>query len=169
MLLVTSKELTTFSLKHGMLFYREFIRQFLFSLGSDSSPEFEAIMELVKYNLTSVKKKTFTINEKNKDLGLLKKVRKQERLRGDFWFWKLFWESWELFSARYEHSISVPDSTSLNHCITDKTLQHLFILLSSLVKSDRSCFHIFSAENSLSKGISIYYFETLHLGTRGCP
>ena len=33
-------------------------------------------------------KKTFTINEKNKDLGLLKKVRKQERLRGDFWFWK---------------------------------------------------------------------------------
>ena len=59
-------------------------------------------------------KKTFTINE---DLGLLKKVRKQERLRGDFWFWKLFWESWELFSARHEHSISVPDSTSLNHCL----------------------------------------------------
>ena len=29
-------------------------------------------------------KKTFNINEKNKDLGLLKKVRKQERLRGDF-------------------------------------------------------------------------------------
>ena len=25
-------------------------------------------------------------------------------------FWKLFWESWELFSARHEHSISVPDS-----------------------------------------------------------
>ena len=74
-------------------------------------------------------KKTFTINEKNKDLGLLKKVRKQERLRGDFWFWKLFWESWELLGARHEHSISVPDSTSLNHCITDKTLQHIFILI----------------------------------------
>ena len=29
-------------------------------------------------------KKTFTKDEKNKDLGLLKKVRKQERLRGDF-------------------------------------------------------------------------------------
>ena len=27
-------------------------------------------------------KKTFTINEKSKDLGLLKKVWKQERLRG---------------------------------------------------------------------------------------
>ena len=67
--------------------------------------------------------------KKKKDLGLLKKVRKQERLRSDFWFWKLFWESWELFSARHEHSISVPDSTSLNHCITDKTLQHLFILI----------------------------------------
>ena len=59
-----------------------------------------------------------TINEKiKKDLGLLKKVWKQERLRGDFWFWKLFWESWELFSARHEHSISVPDSTSLNHSL----------------------------------------------------
>ena len=79
-------------------------------------------------------KKTFIINEKSKDLGLLKKVRKQEMLRGDFRFWKLFWESWELFSARHEHSISVPDSTSLNHCITDKMLQHLFILVSSLVK-----------------------------------
>ena len=33
---------------------------------------------------------------------------------------------WELFSARHEHFISVPDSTSLNHCSTDKTLQHLF-------------------------------------------
>ena len=32
-------------------FFREFIRQFLLSLGFDSSPEFEAIMELVKYNL----------------------------------------------------------------------------------------------------------------------
>ena len=80
-------------------------------------------------------KKTFTINEKNEDLGLLKKVRKQEKLRGDFWFWKLFWESWELFSARHEHSISVPDSTSLNHCITDKTLQRLFIHVSSLIKA----------------------------------
>ena len=79
-------------------------------------------------------KKTFTINEKSKDLGLLKKVRKQERLRGDFRLWKLFWESWELFSVRHEHSISVPDSTSLNHCNTDKMLQHLFILVSSLVK-----------------------------------
>ena len=58
-------------------------------------------------------KKSFTINEKSKDLGLLKKVRKRERLRGDFRFWKLFWESCELFSARHEHSISVPDSTSL--------------------------------------------------------
>ena len=93
-------------------------------------------------------KKTFTINEKNKDLGLLKKVRKQEKLRGDFWFWKLFWESWELFSTRHEHSISVPDSTSLNHCITDKTLQCL---------DQGSCFHTLSAENSLSKGKSIYY------------
>ena len=65
--------------------------------------------------------------KKKKDLGLLKKVRKQEKLRGDFWFWKLFWESWELFSARHEHSISVPDSTSLNHYSTDKMLQHLFI------------------------------------------
>ena len=27
-------------------------------------------------------KKTFTINEKSKDLGLLKKVRKQERFKG---------------------------------------------------------------------------------------
>ena len=80
-------------------------------------------------------KKTFTINEKNKDLGLLKKVWKQEKLRGDFWFWKLFWESWELFSARQEHSISVPDSTSLNHCNTDKTLQRLFIHVSSLIKA----------------------------------
>ena len=50
-------------------------------------------------------KNFFTINEKSKDLGLLKKVRKQERLRGDFRFWKLFWESWELFSARHEHWI----------------------------------------------------------------
>ena len=48
-----------------------------------------------------IKTITFTISEKNKDLGLLK----QERLRGDFWFWKLFWESWELFSARHEHSM----------------------------------------------------------------
>ena len=64
-----------------------------------------------------IKKKTFTINLKKKDLELLKKVRKQEWLRGDFWFWKLFWESWELFSAKHEHSISVPDSTSLNHCL----------------------------------------------------
>ena len=39
-----------------------------------------------------------------------------------------------LFSVRHEHSISVPDSTSLNHCSTDKTLQHLFILVSSLIK-----------------------------------
>ena len=69
--------------------------------------------------------------KKSKDLGLLKKERKQERLMGDFRFWKLFLESWEVFSARHEHSISVPDSTSLNHCITDKTLQHLFILVSS--------------------------------------
>ena len=29
----------------------------------------------------------------NEDLGS-QKVQKQER--GDFWFWKLFWESWEL-------------------------------------------------------------------------
>ena len=35
---------------------------------------------------TSDKKTTFNINEKNKDLGLLKKVQKQERLRGDFWY-----------------------------------------------------------------------------------
>ena len=78
-------------------------------------------------------KKTFTINEKNKDLGLLKKVRKQEKLRGDSG--SEFWESWELFSARHELSISVPDSTSLNHCITDKTLQRLFIHVSSLIKA----------------------------------
>ena len=37
-------------------------------------------------------KKTFTINEKKKDLGLLKKVRKQERLS---------------LETRHEHSISV--------------------------------------------------------------
>ena len=73
--------------------------------------------ELQKKVCELVIKKTFTINEKNKDLGLLKKVWKQEKLRGDFWFWKLFWKSWELFSARQEHSISVPDSTSLNHCL----------------------------------------------------
>ena len=34
-------------------------------------------------------KKTFNINEKNKDLGLLKKVQKQEMLRGDFWYGKI--------------------------------------------------------------------------------
>ena len=39
-----------------------------------------------------------------------------------------------LFSERHEHSISVPDSTSLNRCSTDKTLQHIFILVSSLIK-----------------------------------
>ena len=32
----------------------------------------------------------FTINE----FRVAQKVQKQERLRGDFWFWKLFWESW---------------------------------------------------------------------------
>ena len=64
-------------------------------------------------------KKTFTINEKKKDLGLLKKVQKLER---------------SSLETRHEHSISVPHSTSLNHCITDKTLQHLFILISSLIK-----------------------------------
>ena len=41
--------------------------------------------------------------------------------------------------TRHEHSISVPDSTSLNHCVTDKTLQHnFFILLSNLIRSDLS-------------------------------
>ena len=100
------------------------------SLKYDSN--FFLTTNIYSYNMI---KKTFTINEKNKDLGLLKKVRKQEKLRGDFWFWKLFWESWELFSARHEHSISVPDSTSLNHCITDKTLQRLFIHVSSLIKA----------------------------------
>ena len=77
------------------------------------------VLEIILGKLGAMKKgsdkKTFTINEKSKDLGLLKKLRKQERLRGDLWFWKLFWESWELFGARHEHSISVPDSTSLNH------------------------------------------------------
>ena len=93
--------------------------------------------------------------KKNKDLGLLKKVWKQEKLRGDFWFWKLFWESWELFSARQEHSISVPDSTSLNHCITDKDVTTPFY---TYIKFDQgSCFHTFSAENSVSKGKSTYY------------
>ena len=44
---------------------------------------------------TSDKKKhLLAINTKSEDLGLLKKVRKQER--GDFWFLKLFWEGWEL-------------------------------------------------------------------------
>ena len=66
-----------------------------------------------------------TINGKSKDLGLLKKVRKQEMLRFNFWYWKLFWESLELFSARHEHSISVPDSTSLNHCLqTRRSVEH---------------------------------------------
>ena len=41
-----------------------------------------------------IKKNVLAIHKKSKDLGLLKKVRKQER--GDFWFLKLFWESWEL-------------------------------------------------------------------------
>ena len=36
-------------------------------------------------------KKSYYIKE---DFGLLTKVQKQER--GDFRFWKLFWESWEL-------------------------------------------------------------------------
>ena len=45
-----------------------------------------------------------------------------------------FGEGWELFSARHAHSISVPDSTSLNHCSTDKILQRLFIHVSSLIK-----------------------------------
>ena len=79
------------------------------------------VLEIILGKLGAMKKgsdkKTFTINEKSKDLGLLKKLRKQERLRGDLLFWKLFWESWELFGARHEHSISVPDSTSLNHCL----------------------------------------------------
>ena len=42
-------------------------------------------------------KKTFTINEKMKDLGLLKKVRKQERLS---------------LETRHEHSISVQGMNS---------------------------------------------------------
>ena len=54
-------------------------------------------------------KKSFTRNENNKDLGLLKQVWKQERLS---------------LETRHEHSISVPDSTSLNHYVTNKTLQH---------------------------------------------
>ena len=44
---------------------------------------------MIKKKFTSYKLK------KSKDLGLLKKVRKQER--GDFWFLKLFWEGWELW------------------------------------------------------------------------
>ena len=50
MLLVT---LNNSQLSHSGMgsFFREFIWQFLLSLGSDSSPQFEAIMELVKYNL----------------------------------------------------------------------------------------------------------------------
>ena len=66
----------------------------------------------------------YTSDKKNHllemNLGLLKKVRKQERLS---------------YETRYEHSISVPDSISLNHCVTDNTLQHnIIILLSSLMK-----------------------------------
>ena len=84
--------------------------------------------------------------------------------------------SWELFSARHEHSISVPDSTSLNHCSTDDVTTPFY----TCIKFDEgvtSRFHTFRAENSLSKGKSIYYllliihsnfFLTLHLGTRGC-
>ena len=96
--------------------------------------------------------------KKSKDLGLLKKVQKQERLRGDFRFWKLFWESWELFS-RHEHSISVPDSTSLNHCITDKTLQHLFILVSSLVKEWLPKIH-YQKENSFIITLDLFFLNT---------
>ena len=47
-------------------------------------------------------KKIYTRNEKNKDLGLLKRVQKQERLS---------------LETRQEHSISGPDSTSLNNCL----------------------------------------------------
>ena len=47
-------------------------------------------------------KETFTINEKNKDLGLLKKVRKQERLS---------------LETRHEHSISVQDMNILFQCL----------------------------------------------------
>ena len=54
-------------------------------------------------------KKTFTINEKKKNLGLLKKVRKQERLS---------------LETRHEHSISVPDSTSLSHCLQTRLELH---------------------------------------------
>ena len=64
--------------------------------------------------------KNHLLEMKNKDLVLLKKVQKQERLS---------------LETMHKHSISVPDSTSLNHCVTNNTLQHnLFILLSSLIK-----------------------------------
>ena len=62
--------------------------------------------------------------KKNKDLGLLKKSTETRKVKG--WLLvKLFWESWELFSARHEHSISVPDSTSLNHCASKLVILEL--------------------------------------------
>ena len=61
--------------------------------GGDAGPVFVSfwpLFEVISFIRDTVKhkrlayhyiydKKTFTINEKNKDLGLLKKVRKQER------------------------------------------------------------------------------------------
>ena len=47
-------------------------------------------------------KKTFTINEKKKDFGLLKKVRKQERLS---------------LETRHEHSISVQSMNIRFQCL----------------------------------------------------
>ena len=56
--------------------------------------------------------KNHLLEMKTKDLGSLKKVWKQERLS---------------LETRHEHLISVPNSTSLNHRVTDRTLQHKFV------------------------------------------
>ena len=56
-------------------------------------------------------------NKIGKDLGLLKKVRKQERLS---------------LETRHEHSISVPNSTSLNQCL--QTILEL-VLKITIIKS----------------------------------
>ena len=89
---------------------------------------------------------------------MLKKVRKQEKLRGDFWFWKLFWESWELFSAKHEYSISVPDSTSLNHCLQTR---YIGTTLQPLGYGPPRCRHLPQPGNLLKHVLLI---ECLELG-----
>ena len=68
--------------------------------------------------------------KKSKDLGLLKKVRKQERWGGTSgsgnYFGKVGSYSVQGMNIRFQCLIL--------HPFTDKMLQHLFILVSSLVK-----------------------------------